>query len=53
MSYEAALERLYFLFVFLGKFSMGLSLPCKRSDLTTLGAPPEREREMEGERERE
>lgn len=40
-----------FLLVFLGKFSMGLSLPCKRFDLTTL-RPPERERwrEREGER---
>ena len=38
-----------FLLVFLGKFSMGLSLPCKRSDLTTL-RPPERERWRERER---
>lgn len=41
-----------FLLVFLGKFSMGLSLPCKIFDLTTL-RPPEREREMEGEGRRE
>ena len=41
-----------FLLVFLGKFSMGLSLPCKRFDLTPL-RPPEREREMEGEGGRE
>ena len=41
-----------FLLVFLGKFSMGLSLPCKRFDLTTL-RPPERERERWREREGE